>query len=124
MREVNEYFKGILNQILDSYAIIENLDNSPNDLHVLQIEVSKMMGLFKIISRKLNKNNDLPQEFSKLHKIVEEYLENYDFSREIDLLLKTFSEDQSRVKNIRMSISKSLNDKELIEKIYNMSKKL
>ena len=124
MREVNEYFKGILNQILDSYAIIENLDNSPNDLHVLQIEVSKMMGLFKIISRKLNKNNDLPQEFSKLHKIVEEYLENYDFSREIDLLLKTFSEDQSRVKNIRMSISKSLNDKELIEKFYNMSKKL
>jgi len=124
MREVNEYFKGILNQILDSYAIIENLDNSPNDLHVLQIEVSKMMGLFKIISRKLNKNNDLPQEFSKLHKIVQEYLENYDFSREIDLLLKTFSEDQSRVKNIRMSISKSLNDKELIEKIYNMSKKL
>ena len=124
MREVNEYFKGILNQILDSYAIIENLDNSPNDLHVLQIEVSKMMGLFKIISRKLDKNNDLPQEFSKLHKIVQEYLENYDFSREIDLLLKTFSEDQSRVKNIRMSISKSLNDKELIEKIYNMSKKL
>ena len=124
MREVNEYFKGILNQILDSYAIIENLDNSPNDLHVLQIEVSKMMGLFKIISRKLNKNNDLPQEFSKLHKIVQEYLENYDFSREINLLLKTFSEDQSRVKNIRMSISKSLNDKELIEKIYNMSKKL
>ena len=124
MREVNEYFKGILNQILDSYAIIENLDNSPNDLHVLQIEVSKMMGLFKIISRKLNKNNDLPQEFSKLHKIVEEYLENYDFSREIDLLLKTFSEDQSRVKNIRLSVSKSLNDKELIEKIYSLSKKL
>ena len=82
------------------------------------------MGLFKIIFRKLSKNNDSLQDFSKLHKIVGEYLENYDFSREIDLLLKTFSEDQSRVKNIRMSISKSLNDKELIEKIYNMSKKL
>tara|TARA_B110000014_G_scaffold256535_1_gene239745 strand:+ start:872 stop:1246 length:375 start_codon:yes stop_codon:yes gene_type:complete len=124
MRETNEYFKGILNQVLDSYAIIENLDNSPNDLYVLQIELSKVMGLFKIISRKLSKNNDLPQEFSKLHKIIGEYLENYDFTREIDLLLKTFSEDQSRVKNIRISISKSLNDKELIEKIYNMSKKL
>ena len=124
MREANEYFKGILNQILDSYAIIENLDNTPNDLHVLQIEVAKIMGLFKIISRKLDKTSELPQDFSKLHKIVEEYLVNYDFSREIELLLKTFSEDQSRVKNIRMSISKSLNDKELIEKIYNTSKKL
>ena len=124
MREANEYFKGILNQILDSYAIIENLDNTPNDLHVLQIEVAKIMGLFKIISRKLDKTNDLPQDFSKLHKIVEEYLVNYDFSREIELLLKTFSEDQSRVKNIRLSVSKSLNDKELIEKIYSLSKKL
>ena len=124
MREANEYFKGILNQILDSYAIIENLDNTPNDLHVLQIEVAKIMGLFKIISRKLDETSELPQDFSKLHKIVEEYLVNYDFSREIELLLKTFSEDQSRVKNIRMSISKSLNDKELIEKIYSTSKKL
>ena len=124
MREVNEYFKGILNQILDSYAIIENLDNTPNDLHVLQIEVAKIMGLFKIISRKLDKTSELPQDFSKLHKIVEEYLVNYDFSREIELLLKTFSEDQSRVKNIRLSVSKSLNDKELIEKIYSLSKKL
>ena len=124
MREANEYFKGNLNQILDSYAIIENLDNTPNDLHVLQIEVAKIMGLFKIISRKLDKTSELPQDFSKLHKIVEEYLVNYDFSREIELLLKTFSEDQSRVKNIRLSVSKSLNDKELIEKIYSLSKKL
>ena len=77
MREANEYFKGILNQILDSYAIIENLDNTPNDLHVLQIEVAKIMGLFKIISRKLDKTSDLPQDFSKLHKIVGEYLINY-----------------------------------------------
>ena len=124
MRETNEYFKGILNQILDSYAIIENLGDSPNDLYVLQIEISKIMGLFKIIFRKLGKTDGFPQEVSGLHKIIGDYLENYDFSREIHLLLKTFSEDQSRVKNIRISISKSLNDKELIEKIYNTSKKL
>jgi histidyl-tRNA synthetase len=124
MREMNEYFKGILNQILDSYAIIEDLGNTSNDLHVLQIEIAKITGLFKIIFRKLSKTNDLTKDFSTLQKIVGNYLDNYDFSREIELLLKTFSEDQSRVKNIRLSISKSLNDKELIEKIYNLSKKL
>ncbi len=121
---MNEYFKGILNQILDSYAIIEDLGNTSNDLHVLQIEIAKITGLFKIIFRKLSKTNDLTKDFSTLQKIVGNYLDNYDFSREIELLLKTFSEDQSRVKNIRLSISKSLNDKELIEKIYNLSKKL
>tara|TARA_B100000029_G_scaffold300102_1_gene293054 strand:+ start:1264 stop:1638 length:375 start_codon:yes stop_codon:yes gene_type:complete len=124
MRETNEYFKGILNQILDSYAIIETLGNSPDDLHVLQIETSKIMGLFKIVFRKLNNTDDIPHEVSKLYKIIGDYLENYDFSREINLLLKTFSEDQYRVKNIKMSILKSLNDKDLIEKIYNASKKL
>ena len=124
MREMNEYFKGILNQILDSYAIIEDLGNTSIDLHVLQIETAKITGLFKIIFRKLSKTNDLTKDFSTLQKIVGNYLDNYDFSREIELLLKTFSEDQSRVKNIRLSISKSLNDKELIEKIYNLSKKL
>ncbi len=124
MRETNEYFKGILNKILDSYAIIENLTDNPSDLQVLKIEMAKTMGFFTIIHRKLGKMDDKTHEFSILQKIVGGYLENYDFSREIDLLLKTYSEDQSRVKNIKISILKSLNDKELIEKIYDISKKL
>ena len=124
MRETNEYFKGILNKILDSYAIIENLTDKPSDLQVLKIEMAKTMGFFTIIHRNLRKMDDKTHEFSILQKIVGGYLENYDFSREIDLLLKTYSEDQSRVKNIKLSVYKSLYDKELIEKIYSLSKKL
>ena len=95
MRETNEYFKGILNKILDSYAIIENLTDKPSDLQVLKIEMAKTMGFFTIIHRNLRKMDDKTHEFSILQKIVGGYLENYDFSREIDLLLKTYSEDQS-----------------------------
>ena len=124
MREINDYFKGILNKILDSYAIIENLTDNPSDLQVMKIEMAKTMGFFTIISRKLRKMDDKTHEFSILQKIVGEYLENYDFSREIDLLLKTYSEDQSRVKNIRISILRSLKNDQLIEKIYDISKKL
>ena len=124
MREINDYFKGILNKILDSYAIIENLTDNPSDLQVMKIEMAKTMGFFTIISRKLRKMDDKTHEFSILQKIVGEYLENYDFSREIDLLLKTYSEDQSRVKNIRISILRSLKNDQLIEKIYDLSKKL
>jgi hypothetical protein len=124
MREINDYFKGILNKILDSYAIIENLTDNPSDLQVMKIEMAKTMGFFTIISRKLRKMDNKTHEFSILQKIVGEYLENYDFSREIDLLLKTYSEDQSRVKNIRISILRSLKNDQLIEKIYDLSKKL
>ena len=124
MREANEYFKGILNQILDSYAIIENLTDKPSDLQVLKIEMAKTMGFFTIIHRNLRKMDDKTHEFSILQKIVGGYLENYDFSREIDLLLKTYSEDQSRVKNIKISILRSLKNDQLIEKIYDISKRL
>ena len=124
MREINDYFKGILNKILDSYAIIENLTDNPSDLQVMKIEMAKTMGFFTIISRKLRKMDNKTHEFSILQKIVGEYLENYDFSREIDVLLKTYSEDQSRVKNIRISILRSLKNDQLIEKIYDLSKKL
>ena len=124
MRETNEYFKGILNKILDSYSIIENLTDNPSYLQVLKIEMAKTMGFFTIIHRKLRIMDNKSSEFSTLEKIVAEYIKNYDFSREIDLLLKTYSEDISRVKNIRISILKSLNDNKLIEKMYDISKKL
>ena len=124
MRETNDYFKGILIKILDSYAILENLTDNSTDLQVLKIEMAKTMGFFTIIHRKLRKMDDKTHEFSILQKIVGGYLENYDFSREIDLLLKTYSEDQSRVKNIKISILRSLKNDQLIEKIYDISKKL
>ena len=124
MRDMHEYFRGILNQILDSYAVIENLTDTPADLELLQIEMAKIMGFFTIIFRKRDKMNDISNEFSNLQKIISVYLKNYDFSREIELLLRTFSEDQNRVKNIRTAIVTSLKDKELIDKIYTESKEL
>jgi len=124
MRDMHEYFRGILNQILDSYAVIENLTDTPADLELLQIEMAKIMGFFTIIFRKRDKMNDISSEFSNLQKIIGVYLKNYDFSREIELLLRTFSEDQNRVKNIRTAILNSLKDKELIDKIYTESKEL
>ena len=48
-------------------------------------------------------------------------MQNYDFSREIILLLDTYSEDSLRVRNIRDSVLKSLNENELIQKIHDMS---
>ena len=124
MRERNEYFKGVLNQILDSYSIIENLSDESADLNILQIEMSKIMGFFTIIFRKINVMSDKSNEFSKLEKNIGQYLSNYDFSREINLLIKTFSDDKSRIKNIRITILNSLNDKQLIDYIHSFSKEL
>ena len=106
------------------YAVIENLSDKPADLEVLKIEMAKIMGFFTIIFRKRDKINYVSNEFSNLQKIIGVYLKNYDFSREIELLLRTFSEDQNRVKNIRIAVLNSLKDKKLIDIIYTESKEL
>ena len=59
-----------------------------------------------------------------MEKNIKLYFENYEFSREISLLLDTYSEDKLRVRNIRDSVIKSLDDRELIKKIYEVSNEL
>ena len=54
----------------------------------------------------------------KLESKISSYFQNYDFFREINLLIDTYANDNLRVKNIRMSVIKSLNDGKLIESIY------
>jgi hypothetical protein len=52
------------------------------------------------------------------------YLENYDFTREIETMSKLYSNDSNRLKNIRYTILYSLQDKKLMEKIDTLSRKL
>ena len=46
-----------------------------------------------------------------LHKLSLYYVTNYDFSREIEMLSLTYSNDLDRLKSIRLTIIDSLNDK-------------
>ena len=51
---------------------------------------------------------------------MERYFENFDFTREINLLINTYANDNLRVRNIRNSVVNSLNDNKLIEIIYDV----
>jgi len=52
--DFNEYLKGILQQILESYKILTELNDDPNDLHTIKQELSKILGLFLVIKNKLD----------------------------------------------------------------------
>ena len=45
MVDFNEYLKGILQQISASYKILTELNDEPNDLHIMKREISKIIGL-------------------------------------------------------------------------------
>jgi len=117
----NEYLNSILKKILNSYSIIDELSDKAIDLELLEVEVRKINGLLLVLSKKITSITNNSSNAKSLEKNIVYYIQNYDFLREINLLLNTYSEDSLRVRNIRQSVIKSLNENKLIQKIYDMS---
>ena len=121
IKDRDEYLNNVMKKILNSYSIIENLSDRPIDLELLEVEVRKINGFLLVLSKKVILLGNNSSNTKNLEKKIIFYIQNYDFSREINLLLDTYSEDSLRVRNIRDSVLKSLNENELIQKIHDMS---
>ena len=121
IKDRDEYLNNVMKKILNSYSIIENLSDRPIDLELLEVEVRKINGFLLVLSKKVILLGNNSSNTKNLEKKIIFYMQNYDFSREINLLLDTYSEDSLRVRNIRDSVLKSLNENELIQKIHDMS---
>ena len=121
---IDEYLKGILEQILTSYKILIELNDKPNDLETIKKELSKIRGLLQVISKKLNNKKYQSDHLVTLYNLAEYYIETYDFTREIEMLAQVYYNDSNRLKNLRLLIINSLNDKKLIEKLQTILIKL
>jgi len=121
---IDEYLKGILDQILASYQILTELIDEPGSLEIIKKELSKIRGLLQVISNKLNNKKYQSDHLVTLHKLSVYYIDTYDFTREIEILSQVYGNDSNRLKNLRMLIINSLNDKNLIEKLQSILIKL
>ena len=112
--DIDEYLKGILGQILDSYKILVELNDNPNDLDIIKKEIAKIRGLLQVIHNKLNSEKYQSDHLVTLRKLSMYYIETYDYSREVEYLAQIYDEDPNRIKNLRILILNSLNDKRMI----------
>ena len=124
MGTIDEYLKGILGQILTSYKILTELDDNPDDLEIIKKELSKIRGLLHILYTKLDNKKYQSDRLVTLHKLSASYIDTYDFTREIEILAQIYYKDSSRLKNLRLLIINSLNDKRLIEKFQTILNEL
>ena len=124
LNDIENYLTGLLSQIKNSIKIIEELKDNSGDLEIIKKELAKINGLFQVIVNKLNSNDNSSDKYVRLSSAAKFYLENYSFEREIETMSKLYSNDFHRLKNIRYSILKSLNDKKLIEKVDSIMEKL
>ena len=121
---VDEYFHDLMKKILNSYDLIKNLEDSKDDFFILDVELTKINGLLRVLLRKSEEFSDKNPEFLKLQKKIKNYFENYYFIGEIEKIKEIYSEDPLRIKHIRNSIVNSLQDDKMIFRIYEIAKDL
>ena len=117
LADIDEYLKGILGQILASHKILTELNDGPDDLDTIKKELSKIRGLLQVICSKLGEKKYQSDHLVVLYKLSTYYIDTYDFTREIEILAQVYFNDSDRLKNLRLLIIDSLNDRELIEKL-------
>ena len=101
---------------MDSYKILAELNDNPNDLDIIKKEIAKIRGLLQVIHNKLNSEKYQSDHLVTLRKLSMYYIETYDYSREVEYLAQIYDQDPNRIKNLRILILNSLNDKRMIEK--------
>jgi len=123
MSDFDNYLKRLLKQILDSYQILNDLKDRPGDLEIIKKDLSKINGLITVLINKLEFSKNYSDDFMVLTSSGKYYLENYYFLDEIETLSKLYSDDSNRLKNLRYTILKALQEKKLIQKIEIVAKK-
>ena len=121
---VDEYFHDLMKKILSRYDIIENLGDSKEDFFTLDVELTKINGLLRVLLRKSEEFSDKNPEFSKLSKKIQNYFDNYYFSGELEKIKEIYSEDPLRIKHIRNSIINSLQNDNMVFRINKIAKDL
>ena len=120
----NEYLKNILNQILDSYNILKNIDEKKEDLDFVKKEMLKINGFLKVVLRKIDSDKIPSSDFKIVKSKFQNYLDNYYFEKEIETMAPLYSNDLSRVKNMRLKILEALEGKRMMDDVGELIEKI
>ena len=110
-----EHLKNILNHILDSYQILDEIEDKPGDLSKIEKEMLKINGFIRVVSNKIDVDKIPTSDFETLKIKFSQYLENYSFEKEITTMASLYSNDMSRVKNMRLKILEALTSKHMMD---------
>lgn len=124
MTNFDNYLKGLLKRIVESYQLLTRLEDKSGDLEIIKKELAKINGLLHVIINKLNTIDNTSNDYVGLESSADSYINNYDFFREIETMSKLYSDDPDRLQNLRQTILDSFNDKKLIERIESLIEKL
>ena len=120
----NEHLKNILSHILDSYHILTEIEDKPGDLAKIEKEMLKINGFIKVVSNKIDIDKIPRSDFGIVKTKFAQYLENYSFEKEIKTMASLYSNDMSRVKNMRLKILEALKNKHMIDDVKELTENI
>jgi len=120
----NEYLKNILKQILDSYNILKEIKDKPEDLDNIKKEMLKINGFLKVVLKKIDTEKIVSSNFRIVKSKFQHYLDSYYFEKEIETMAPLYSNDLSRVKNMRLKILEALEDRKMMDDVEELIEKI
>ena len=120
----NEHLKNILSHILDSYQILTEIEDKPGDLAKIEKEMLKINGFIRVVSNKIDIDKITRSDFGIVKTKFAQYLENYSFEKEIKTMASLYSNDMSRVKNMRLKILEALKNKHMIDDVKELTENI
>jgi len=120
----NEYLKNILEQIVDSYNILKEINEKKEDLEFIKIEMLKINGFVKVVLRKIDSDKTTSSNFKIIQSKFQHYMDNYYFEKEIETMAPLYSDDLNRVKNMRLKILEALEDRKMMDKVVELIEKI
>lgn len=119
-----EHLKNILLQILDSYKILNEIQDNPGDLNKIKKEMLKINGFIKVVCNNIDEYTIPLSDFKKVKFKLKQYLENYFFEKEIKTMAPLYSNDVYRIKNMRLKIIEALDDQKMMDDVGDLIEKL
>ena len=120
----SEYLKNILAQIQESHVNLNEIKDKPGDLDLINKEMLKINGMIKVILTKIEPEKIPNSDFPPLKSKLRNYIKSYFFEKEIETMAPLYSNDVSRVRNMRLKIIEALDDKKMMDAIEDLIEKL
>ena len=119
----NEHLEKILIQVVDSYNVLKEINDKPGDLDDIKKEMLKINGFLRVVL-KMDTEKIQSSEFKPIRSKFQHYLDTYYFEKEIQTMSTLYSNDVSRLKNMRLKILEALEDKKMMAGIQGLIEKV
>ena len=112
-----EYLANMLGQALESYDTLQGLQDKPGDLVTIRQDLLRIRGILQVIVNKVDPSDHPNVDMAGLISRSQQFLVNYYFEREMDIMEPLYGDDPGRLRHLRFKILEALQDKGLSRKM-------